>query len=58
MTGKIDPSKVDYGYEAARQVGLNLLASLNEYLGGDIDRVEQVVKLFGVVQSTDGTLAW
>jgi enamine deaminase RidA (YjgF/YER057c/UK114 family) len=42
---------VDRGYQAARQVAPNLSATLNEELG-DLDRVEQVVKLFGVVQAT------
>lgn len=43
---------VDKGYKAARQVGLNLIATMNKELEGDLDRVEQVVKLFGIVQST------
>jgi enamine deaminase RidA (YjgF/YER057c/UK114 family) len=44
---------VEEGYAAARQVGLNLIATLQKELGGDLDRVEQVVKLFGIVQSAD-----
>ena len=43
---------VEQGYQAARQVGLNLIATLNKELDGDLDKVEQVVKLFGIVQST------
>jgi enamine deaminase RidA (YjgF/YER057c/UK114 family) len=43
---------LDHGYQAARQVGLNLIATLKQELNGDLDRVEQIVKLFGVVQST------
>lgn len=43
---------VDYGYQAARQVGLNLIATLKQELNGDLDRVEHIVKLFGIVQST------
>ena len=41
---------VEHGYQAARQVGLNLIATLKQELG-DLDRVEQIVKLFGIVQS-------
>jgi enamine deaminase RidA (YjgF/YER057c/UK114 family) len=43
---------VEKGYQAARQVGLNLIATINKELDGDLDRVEQVIKLFGIVQST------
>ena len=43
---------VDEGYAAAKQIGLNLIATLAKELG-DLDRVEKVVKLFGIVQSTD-----
>lgn len=54
-TGKIgDPTQsVEFGYNAARQVGLNLLATMSQELGGDLDRVVQIVKLFGIVQATD-----
>ena len=38
------------GYDAARLVGLNLLATLKNELG-DLDKVEQVVKVLGVVNS-------
>lgn len=54
LTGSIgDEQNLDHGYEAARQCGLNLLATLQKELGGDLDRVEQVVKLFGIVQCTN-----
>ncbi|CAB9522645.1 endoribonuclease L-PSP [Seminavis robusta] len=43
---------INAGYKAARQVGLNLIATLNKELDGDLDRVAQIVKLFGIVQST------
>jgi enamine deaminase RidA (YjgF/YER057c/UK114 family) len=52
QTGKITSETVDQGYQAARQAALNLIATLKNELG-DLDRVEQVVKLFGIVQSTD-----
>jgi enamine deaminase RidA (YjgF/YER057c/UK114 family) len=54
MTGRIGPdagfNSVEHGYEAAKQAGLNIIATLKQELG-DLDRVEQVVKLFGIVQS-------
>jgi enamine deaminase RidA (YjgF/YER057c/UK114 family) len=54
ITGRLGPESghksVEHGYEAAKQVGLNLIATLKQELG-DLDRVEQVVKLFGIVQS-------
>ena len=54
LTGKIgsDGNTVEDGYAAARQVALNLIATLKNELG-DLDRVEQIVKLFGIVQSAD-----
>lgn len=42
----------EQGYEAARQVAINLLGTVHEALG-DLDRVRRVVKLFGMVNSTD-----
>ena len=46
MTGRIgeDGRDKDYGYEAARNAGLNIISTLKEQLG-DLDRVEQVVKV-------------
>lgn len=44
--------KVEEGKEAARWCGLNLISTLKAELG-DLDRVEQVVKLFGIVRSKD-----
>jgi enamine deaminase RidA (YjgF/YER057c/UK114 family) len=41
---------VEEGYEAARLVGLNLLARLKAELG-DLDRVKRVVKLLSMVNS-------
>jgi enamine deaminase RidA (YjgF/YER057c/UK114 family) len=56
MTGKIDDSNkernVEYGYQAARWAGLNIVSTLKERLG-DLDKVEQIVKIFGIVQSSD-----
>ncbi|KAL7581782.1 hypothetical protein ACA910_022315 [Epithemia clementina (nom. ined.)] len=55
ITGKVGTGgkTVEEGYQAARQVALNLIATLKAELGGDLDRVDQIVKLFGIVQSTD-----
>ncbi|MEZ6087218.1 MAG: RidA family protein [Pirellulaceae bacterium] len=40
------------GYEAARQVGLALLATMKANLGS-LDRVKRVIKVLGFVRSTD-----
>jgi enamine deaminase RidA (YjgF/YER057c/UK114 family) len=48
-TGKVGRDlTVEQGYEAARLVALNCLASVKEALG-DLDRVRRVVKLLGMV---------
>jgi enamine deaminase RidA (YjgF/YER057c/UK114 family) len=56
LKGKIGPGTggetVEHGYTAARHAGLNIIATLKSQLG-DLDRVEQIVKVFGIVQSTD-----
>ena len=41
---------IEQGYEAARQCGLNLLSSLQDYLGS-LDRVEKIIKVLGFVNS-------
>jgi len=41
------------GYDAARLAGINLLAVLKRELGGDWDRLEQIVKVQAFVNSTD-----
>jgi enamine deaminase RidA (YjgF/YER057c/UK114 family) len=54
ITGRLGADfKVEDGYNAARWCGLNLISSLQKELG-DLDRVEQIVKLFGIVRSADG----
>ena len=35
----------------AREVGLQLIATMKEALGGDLDRVKQVVKVLGMVNA-------
>jgi len=53
MTGCAGTDGVDVaqGYVAARQCGLNIVATLQRELG-DLDRVAQVVKVFGIVNSS------
>jgi len=41
---------IDQGYEAAKLTGLNIISILKEYLG-DLDRVDQIIKLNGYVAS-------
>jgi len=42
---------VEEGYRHARGVGLMLLAATRDALGGDLDRVEDIVKVFGMVNA-------
>jgi enamine deaminase RidA (YjgF/YER057c/UK114 family) len=56
VTGAIGPDglSVEQGYEAARWCGLNLVSTMKaqlEQVGGSLDDVEKVVKLFGIVSS-------
>ena len=52
MSGKVGSDlDIDQGYEAARLVGIQLLAALKEHLG-DLNRVSQVVKVLGMVNSS------
>ena len=55
ITGAIGSGglSVAEGQEAARWCGLNLIATIQDQLGGDLDRVERVVKLFGIVASKE-----
>ena len=48
-----DDCSVEQGNEAARQVGLNMLATLRAGLGS-LDRVVRVVKLLGLVNAPSG----
>ena len=45
---------VEQGHQAARLCGLNILAQLGAALGGDLDRITQIVKLTGFVNCADG----
>lgn len=42
---------VDEGYRHARQIGLVLIAAIKEALGGNLDRVEGIVKVLGMVNA-------
>jgi enamine deaminase RidA (YjgF/YER057c/UK114 family) len=43
---------VDEGYRHARRVGLVLIAAMKDALDGDLDRVEGIVKVLGMVNAT------
>lgn len=42
---------VEEGYRHARGVGLVLIAAMRDALGGDLDRVEDIVKVLGMVNA-------
>ena len=44
---------VESGYEAARQTGLAMLATLQDHFGS-LDKVKRVIKLLGLVQCIEG----
>ncbi len=51
ISGKLgEDLSVEEGQEAARLVGLNMLTTLRNHIG-DLDRVKQVVKVFGMVNA-------
>jgi enamine deaminase RidA (YjgF/YER057c/UK114 family) len=43
---------IEEGYRHARQVGLVLIAAIKDALGGDLDRVEGIVKVLGMVNAS------
>jgi enamine deaminase RidA (YjgF/YER057c/UK114 family) len=52
MTGRLGEDRdLDYGVEAARRCGLMLLAQIKAALGGDLNRVERIVRLGAFVNS-------
>jgi len=54
LTGKVGKDlSLDQGYQVAREVGLNLLATTRAALGS-LDRVRRVVKVLGMVNSAPG----
>jgi len=42
---------VEEGYKHARQVGLVLIAAMKDALGGELDRVADVIKVLGMVNA-------
>ena len=42
---------IEEGYRHARQVGLVLIAAIKDALGGDLDRVDGIVKVLGMVNA-------
>ncbi|NLT57809.1 MAG: RidA family protein [Clostridiales bacterium] len=55
VTGKVGADlTLEQGYEAARLTGISLIAALKQAAGGDLDRVDQIVKLLGFVACADG----
>ena len=42
---------IEDGYRHARSVGLVLIAAMRDALGGDLDRVEDIVKVLGMVNA-------
>lgn len=52
ITGRLGESiDAAAGAEAARRCGIMLVAQIKAALGGDLDRVERIVQLFGFVNS-------
>lgn len=53
ITGKVGKDlTTEQGYNAAKSVGLNLLASLKEEIG-DLNKVKRIVKVLGMVNCTE-----
>lgn len=53
MAGKVGRElTLEEGYQAARNVGLNCLATIKAEIG-DLDKVKRVVKLLGMVNCTE-----
>ena len=51
-TGKVGKDlTIEQGAAVAREVGLQLIATMKDALGGDLDRVKRVVKVLGMVNS-------
>jgi len=54
MQGKVGRDlTLEQGRQAARMTGLSILATLNAELGG-LDRIERVIKVFGMVNCAPG----
>tara|TARA_R110002049_G_scaffold27321_4_gene94483 strand:- start:22266 stop:22730 length:465 start_codon:yes stop_codon:yes gene_type:complete len=54
ITGRLGlDMDTEAGYDAARLTGMGILATLQTHLGS-LDKVKRLVKLLGLVRSTDG----
>jgi enamine deaminase RidA (YjgF/YER057c/UK114 family) len=54
ITGKVGGElTLEQGREAARMTALSILATLNDELGG-LDRIERIIKVFGMVNVAPG----
>ncbi|MGD9715299.1 MAG: RidA family protein [Thermomicrobiales bacterium] len=42
---------IEEGYDIARDVGINIISTVNDALGGDLDRVQRCLKVLGMVNS-------
>lgn len=51
-TGKVGAEvSIEDAYQAARDIGLQILATAREALGGDLDRITHAVKVLGMVNT-------
>jgi enamine deaminase RidA (YjgF/YER057c/UK114 family) len=48
-----DELTIEQGYAAARQAGICLIATLKDAVDGDLNKVVRIVRVFGLVSSTD-----
>ncbi|MBN9117986.1 MAG: RidA family protein [Planctomycetes bacterium] len=56
ITGRVGKDlTLEQGKEAARQVGLAILATVKDHLGS-LDKIKRLIKTFGMVNSTDDFL--
>ena len=54
VTGKLGRDvTIEQGQDAARLTGIGLIATLKDATGGDLRKVKRVVKVLGLVNSTD-----
>ena len=54
ITGKVgDGISIEQGYEAARACAIQLLATLKDATGGDLNHVKRIVKILGMVNCTN-----
>jgi enamine deaminase RidA (YjgF/YER057c/UK114 family) len=55
ITGKVGAElSIEQGYEAAKACGIQLLSTLKDACGGDLRKVNRIVKVLGMVNCTNG----